>query len=89
MRQPRGGERRPAPLINPAANPDSEAAIDSVLQDTDWLPPAHRPDLDSWNLGSLFPNSLLRCYCWLFLSDYYCYRVIVDLDGTSVSKNND
>ena len=33
----------------------------------------HRLDLDSWDSGLLFLNSLVWCYCWLFLSDYYCY----------------
>lgn len=38
---------------------DSEAAVDSALQDADWLPPRPRPDLDFWHSGLLSSISLL------------------------------
>ena len=44
-------------------------------------------NLDSWDSGSLSPHSLVWCYCWLFLSNYYCYWVIIDLDWTCINKN--
>ena len=65
---------------------DSEAAVDSALQDADQLPPRPGPDLDSWDLGSLCPNSLVWCYCRLFLSDY-CYWVIRDLGWICIHKS--
>ena len=64
-------------LIQPAP-PDAEACIDSTLQDTDQLP--SRPDLDSWDSRLLTPSSPVWCYWWFFLSDYYIYWVIVDMD---------
>ena len=45
-------------LIHPALG-DSEAAVDSALQDAHQLPPRPGLNLDSWDLGLLFPNSLV------------------------------
>ena len=45
--------------ITDPALADSEAIVDSALQDADWLPPGQGPDLDPWESGSLSPNSLV------------------------------
>ena len=59
-----GRERSPAPL-----------SLRLCLARS-WQPrqPPLRPrsDLDSWDWGLLSSDSLVWCYCWLSVSDYYC-----------------
>ena len=61
-----------------------------ALQDVDcpaWLSAGPGPDLDSWDLSSLSPRSLVWCYYWFFPSDYYCYYIIMDLDWICINKS--
>ena len=61
LRQLGGAEmaKRCSIAITDPALADSEAIVDSALQDADWLPPGQGPDLDPWESGSLSPNSLV------------------------------
>ena len=71
---------------NDPALADFEATIDLAFQDTDWLPLRPRPDLDSWDSGSLSLSSLVWCYCWCFVNNYF-YWVIIDLDWICINKS--
>lgn len=75
-------KRSPAAPTDPALA-NSEAVVDSALQDTDRLPPW--PTL--LELGFITPHSLVWCHYWLFLSDYNYYWVVIDLDWTCINKS--